>query len=246
MTTHMPRRILVLLSVAAAIIVPAVTNGLHLGLNQAQFAAEGDSTLRAAPYAFAIWGLIYLGLVAYAVFQLRARETPVLARFGWPSVISTLSCALWIVASALNWKIASVVIILTGLGAALTPFLAGPTPAIGRERALVVWPNALLAGWVSAAAALNIITVLTARGVIGPGAADAWAIGAVAVVVAAALCVAVRGRSAIYLLPVAWALVGVHVAEAGARQTLAWLALAAALFVLTSAAAVAWVGRNAR
>jgi hypothetical protein len=246
MTTSMPRRILILLSVAAAIIVPALTNGLHLGLNQAQFAAQGDSTLRAAPYAFAIWGLIYLGLVAYAVFQLRARESAVLARFGWPSVISTLSCAAWIVASALDLKVASVVIILIGLGGALSPFLAGPIPASGRERWLVVWPNALLAGWLSAATALNIVTVLTAKGVIGPGGADPWALGAVAVVVVVALAVAVRARSVVYLLPVSWALVGVHVAEMGARQTLSWLAVAAAGLVLAAAGALAWQGRNAR
>jgi hypothetical protein len=246
MATHTPRRILVLLSVAAAIIVPAVTNGLHLGLNQAQFAAQGDSTLRAAPYAFAIWGLIYLGLVAYAVFQLRARESAVLARFGWPSVVSILSCGVWIVASALDLKAASVAIILIGLGAALTPLLAGPIAASGRERWLVVWPNALLAGWLSAAAVLNLVTVLTAKGLIGAGGADAWALGAVAVVVVAALAVAVRGRSVVYLLPVAWALMGVHVAEMGARQTLSWMAVAAAGLILAAAGALAWQGRNAR
>jgi hypothetical protein len=45
---------------------------------------------------------------------------------------------------------------------------------------------------------------------------------------------------------VSWALVGVHVAEMGARQTLSWLAVAAAGLVLAAAGALAWQGRNAR
>jgi hypothetical protein len=36
-------------AVCLAILVPPLLMDLHLGLNQAQFAAQGDMTLRAAP-----------------------------------------------------------------------------------------------------------------------------------------------------------------------------------------------------
>ena len=52
-----------------AIIVPLIQNLAGLGLNQAEFAADGASTLRVAGYAFSIWGLIFLLDVAYAVWQ---------------------------------------------------------------------------------------------------------------------------------------------------------------------------------
>ena len=238
------RRIAVLAIVAAAIVVPAVQNGLHLGLTQAQFAGDGDTTLRAAPYAFAIWGLIYLGLTVYAVFQLRARESAVLSRFGWPSAIAAVSCAAWIVASALDWKVASVAIILVGWAAAVAPLLGGPAPE-RREKWLVVRPNALLAGWLTAAAALNILTVLTAFGVIGPASAQTWALSGLAVVVLIALAVAIRSRSAVYLLPVAWALIGVHVAEMHGRPVITWASLAGALVALAASGLIAWNGRRA-
>ena len=58
------RRLVVLAAALFAIIVPLVQNLAGLGLNQAEFAADGNSTLRVAGYAFSIWGLIYIGLLA--------------------------------------------------------------------------------------------------------------------------------------------------------------------------------------
>ena len=84
------RRIAVVCAVAAAIAAPMAQQGLHIGLDQAEFASQGDSTLRASGYAFSIWGLIYLGLAAYAVFQFRARDTALIRALGWPSVISNI------------------------------------------------------------------------------------------------------------------------------------------------------------
>jgi hypothetical protein len=241
------RRTAVAVGVAVAILVPAVTSGLHLGLSQAEFAAQGDSTLRAVPMAFAIWGVIYLGLIAYAIFQLRAAETAALARFGWPSAISSLSCAAWIVASALDQQLACVLTILVGVGAALSPLLQGPVEATPRERWFVVRPNALLAGWLTAAAALNILSALTTAAWIPPSSADAWAYGAVAVVTIVALGIAARAHSAVYLLPAAWALVGIHLAaREDVRPTLAMLAIAGASVLTLGAGALALRGRARR
>lgn len=55
-----------------------------LGLTPAEFASTGASTVRAASYAFAIWGLIYTGLLVYGVYQLVPgwANDDVLRRFG--------------------------------------------------------------------------------------------------------------------------------------------------------------------
>lgn len=63
------RRLVVLLAALFAIAVPAIQAAAGLGLTQAEFAAEGNTTLRVAGYAFSIWSVIYLGLIAYAVRQ---------------------------------------------------------------------------------------------------------------------------------------------------------------------------------
>ena len=240
------RRIAVAASVAAAIAIPGAQAALHLGLSQAEFAAQGDTTVRAAAAAFSIWGLIYLGLAAYAVFQARARETPVLAAFGWPSAIAVAACAAWIIASALDLKSASVVIILIGAGAAISAVLKRPRPQDLTERLLVAAPNTLLAGWLTIASVLNIVTVATAFGLVGPGQADVWAAGAVAVLMAVAGAVAWRSRSAVYLLPIAWGLAWVFVAERPDRPLLSGLAAACAVLALAAAAWLAARGRASR
>lgn len=222
------RRIAVIVAVAAAILFPAAQAFFDLGISQAEFADDGNETLRAATYAFSIWTLIYLGLAAYAIYQARSRESAALAAFGWPSVISIGTCALWIVASGMDLKAASIAIIVVGAAAAILPLLRRPALGSMTERALVQWPNALLAGWLTIAAALNVLTVLTAWDVIVAESARAWALAAVAVVVVTALVVAQRARSAVYLLPIVWGLIAVYVAERAGDALAARIALASA------------------
>lgn len=231
------RRISVVCAVAAAILAPAAQAWLGIGLDQREFASQGDSTLRASGYAFSIWGLIYLGLAAYAVFQFRARGTALIRALGWPSVVSIGGCALWIVASMLNLRAASVAIILVSAAAAIGPLLRRPQPAGMGERLLVLWPNAALAGWLTIASALNIITVLTAEGLIARP--DAWAIGGVMAVLTAGILVALRTRLGIYLLPIAWGLGAVYVAEKTHQPMAATLAAVGAGGLVLFAAAIA-------
>jgi hypothetical protein len=233
------RRLAVVCAVAAAILVPAVRAWLDIGLDQAEFASQGDSTLRASGYAFSIWGLIYLGLAAYAAFQFRARDTALIRAFGWPSVIAIGGCAAWIVASALNLRLASVAIILISAAAAIAPLLRRPTAAGTGERLLVLWPNAALAGWLTIASALAVITAATAEGLIAAGDARAWALGGVMAVLTVGMLVAIQARSAIYLVPIAWGLGGVYVAEKIDQPMTATLAAVGAAGLLLAAVAIA-------
>ena len=84
------RRLVVLAAAVFAVVVPLVQNLAGLGLTQAEFAADGNQTLRVAGYAFSIWGLIYLGLLAYAVRQVlpQTGESVLINRMGWPSAVA--------------------------------------------------------------------------------------------------------------------------------------------------------------
>jgi len=234
------RKTAVVVAVLAAIAVPAAQAVLGFGLSAARFSYGGDQTLRAAPYAFSIWGLIYLGLIAYAIFQLRARETPAVVAFGWPSALAAASCAVWILASAFDMKAASVVIILTGAAAAISPLLKRPAPNTGLERTLVIWPNALLAGWLTIATALNVLTVFTGWQVITPGTAQPAALAALGIVALVAISVSLRAKSAIYLLPIVWGLAAVYVAESADKPLVARVAAGAAVALLAVAGVAAF------
>ena len=163
------RRLVVLAAAVFAVVVPLVQNLAGLGLTQAEFAADGNTTLRVAGYAFAIWSLIYLGLMAYAIRQAlpQTGESPLISRMGWPSAVALFGIGFWIVVAALNLKVASVGVIFASLLALLIPLLlsAGTIRSLSRgdrDRLLVAWPLAALAGWLTVAAPLNLINAATA------------------------------------------------------------------------------------
>ena len=242
------RTVAVVLAVAAAIAIPVVQMTQGLGLSQREFAADGDTTLRAAAYAFSIWGVIYAGLIVYAVYQAlpQTQETPLLHLFGWPSAVAALGCGLWIAAAAANAKWATGAIILISAGALLRPLLRRSSYlalAEGGERLFVLWPLGLLAGWLTIAAALNLLTVLTANGWISPLTALGWANGGIVVVAATGLYVTARTRLPAYPIPIAWGLAAVFVAERQAQPAVGWLALIAAAVV---AAAAIWAAATRR
>ncbi|HWQ86302.1 hypothetical protein [Brevundimonas sp.] len=240
---QMTRRLIVLAAAVFAIVVGQGQMALGWGQTAAEFSADSDATLKVAGYAFAIWGVIYLGLLVYAVRQVlpQTGESLLIHRFGWPSALALAGIGLWIIAAALDGEIATIVLIFGSLAVLLIPLLqnAGAIRALPvreRDRWMVVWPLALLAGWLTVAAPLNLITVATGNGdlpaVLPP---TLWAIIAVVVVVGVALAVTWRIRTVAYALPVAWGLLGAFVAEQPRNTTLAYVALAAAVAVLVGA-----------
>lgn len=238
------RKILIVAAVAFALGAPALQAILGFGLSPAEFSRQGDGTLRAAGYAFSIWSVIYVGLVAYAVWQALPRNdaSPVIGALALPSAVAIAGCGAWILASAFDARWLTVAIIV-GSAAVLTAGLVraarrGGKPTIA-EQAFVWWPLGLLAGWLTIASAVNILTVLTAERLIGDM-AKVGAVAGVAAVLAAALIGLRAMRLAAYGVAIAWGLVAVWVAEKAGKPDVAAVALGAAVLV---AGYAAWQAR---
>lgn len=232
MKVTMFQRISVLVAALAAVGASMLQATGALGLTPAEFAASGAGTVRAASYAFAIWGVIYGGLLAYGIYQLVpgwAAES-VLKRVGWPSAASMLGIAAWLVAAGADWRWATVLLIVVAALAVITP-LASPLVVGRRDMLLVVTPLGLLAGWLTIAAGLNAITVLTAEGFVSAASATWWALGGLAASIAVTLLVFLRGRVFAYPVPVIWGLLAVYVAERSERPAAALFAIAAAFTI---------------
>ena len=236
------RRLVVLAAAVFAVVVPVVQRLGEFGLSQAEFAADGNQTLQVAGYAFSIWGLLYLGLLIYAGRQAlpQTGESVLINRLGWPSAVALFGIGMWIVAAALNLKAASVVIIFASLLALLVPLLAmgetiRTTGVMERDRWFLIWPLAALAGWLTIAAPLNLITVATAFEAL-PAALSptGWAVLAVVVTTLVGVGVTWAVRTLAYPLPIAWGLVGAFVAEQEVKPVLAFTALAAAFALVVA------------
>ena len=239
---HLGRATAIALSVVAAIVIPAWQMIGRVGLTAAQFSAQGDQTLRAAPYAFGIWSIIYLGLVAFAIYQFRpgVRRSILMNRVGWPAAAGILGCGLWIIASAFNLQWLSVAVIVASTASLIGGLLAAPRATSRAERLWIIAPLTLLAGWLTIASGLNLITVLTAQGWITPSVV--WAAGAILLVLIVGGLVGRRLVTPVYLAPIVWGLAGVAVAESG-QHVVAGLAVAAAVVLAVEAAVVGRKGQ---
>jgi len=237
------RRLVVLAAAVFAVVVPVVQSLGGFGLSQAEFAADGNQTLQVAGYAFSIWGLLYLGLLAYAGRQAlpQTGESLLINRMGWPSAVAMFGIGLWIVVAALNLKAASVAVIFASLLALLVPLLATAKPirttgVMERDRWFLIWPLAALAGWLTIAAPLNLITTATAFDALPAFVSPtAWAIVAIAVVVLVGIEVTLYLRTMAYPLPIAWGLVGAFVAEQERNPLLGFTALGTAFLLVVAA-----------
>jgi hypothetical protein len=207
-------------------------------MSAGEFSFQGDSTLRVAGYAFSIWGLLYMGMLAYSVYQAlpSTPESQALSAFAWPSIIAMTGCGIWIAAAALNAQWATVAIIATSAFALIFAILRAPRDPSRAQYWLIVLPMSLLGGWLTIATAVNTITVLTIVGAITPEGATQAAFIGIAIATAFAALVALRASNAAYLLPIIWGFAGAYAVESQrngdvANAVLAALALLALLTV---------------
>lgn len=243
--------LITLLAVVIATASGYVQIAMNIGQSPAQFAADSDATLKIAPFTFGIWGLIYLGLFMYAIWQLlpRTPRTRFLGRMAWPAILCMLATAIWIFVAAADMEYMTIVVILASAAVLIFPLAAaGPTldGATRRERLLAGYPLALLGGWLTFASAGDILTVLTGNGQLPAFLSPTmWAVAAIAVVALIDVWVVQRTRLAIFALPAAWGLVGAYMAEHERNPTLAWIAagVSAALVLF---ALVTWAGNRRR
>jgi hypothetical protein len=205
------------------------------------------SSFTPAGYAFAIWGPIYLGLLAMCGFALRrafssaggdASRRAFIAQLGAPFVGAQLACGLWLWA----WLTDSILLSLL-LMMMLWALLVWCVVRLDMERwdapwsiiALVWWPMSLYSGWITVALLANVSAYLASLGV-GLVTSPGWAIS-LALVLTAANLVAVWTRNMREFSMVAvWALMAVFVRFLGDADfaSVRWTALAAAVILLGS------------
>ncbi len=218
--------------------------------------------LAPAVRAFTIWSVIYVGLIAYVVWQwLPANASSVRARsIGWLAALSMVLNAVWLLVTQVGWLWASVAVIaalvatLGLLMRRLTAIPAGSARAAGSpgrwaELIVVDGTFGLYLGWASVATAANITATLVASGV-DPGGIVAEVIAVLVIAVAAAigvmLAVVLGGRIGV-AAAMAWGLTWIAVGRLTTQpgSTMTGVAAVLAAVVVVAAAAVVWQRRGA-
>lgn len=184
-----------------------------------------------AAWAFAIWGVIFFGCLAFAVWQALPGhlDDPLSRRIGWLAVALFAGNVLWeAYVPRRDLDGISVAIILVELGLVLTILFAisGAGPLDATRFWLVSAPFQIFAGWVSAAAFVNAASALQRAGV-----AVDRRLSIAMILAAGALGSAIAWSTGawFYAAAVAWALFGVVMANALPDRRAAVAAVAGAL-----------------
>lgn len=194
-------RQIVVLAATCFMLIAAVVGVGALGGTPVQDLQDGaldvdGSLLAPARPAFSIWSVIYLGTVAYAVWQAlpAQRALPRQRIIGWWIAASAVLNGLWLVAaqfSTLPVTVATIVALLVVLCIAFR--LTVLRPGERWDAWLTDVPTGLHLGWVSVATVANVAGWLTAAGIEVP-APDAWAVAVVIVVGVVGVLLGVRSR----------------------------------------------------
>lgn len=239
------RQITVILTILATLIVNILANALPLnGLNTGQISDRFKVYFVPAGYVFAIWGVIYLGLIAYAIFQAlpSQRSNPRMRSTGWWVALGGVANSVWIflwhyqqfplTLVAMLLLLATLILTYQRLGIGLTTVSSG-------EKWAVRLLFSIYLGWITVATVANVTSLLDYLKWDGFGLApEIW----MSIVLAAVLVIAVlmnfTRRDVAYTLVILWALAGISVKHAAVSAVAIPTWITFALVVLTLAAAL--------
>lgn len=191
-----------------------------------------------AGYVFAIWGLIYVGWIAYSIYQaLPAQRDSALLRDIAPwYILSGLANAAWLFAWHYNQFVLSIVVMLVLLAALIVIYrrLEAQRPASRAEFWTVYATFSVYLGWISVATIANATSVLDFVGWNGFGLSEPlWAVIMLAVAAALGLFFSVRYADVGYVAVLVWAFVGIAVKHSGTPLVAVTAGVAAALLALS-------------
>ena len=227
------RQATVVLSVLATLVINILADALPInGLGTGQISDRFQVYFVPAGYVFAIWGLIYIGLIAYAVFQaLPAQKTnPRLQASGWWIALGGLANMAWIFLwhyEQFVGTLGAMLILLATLIAVYVQLGIGRSKVSTAETWCVRLPFSIYLGWISVATIANVSDVLDYVKWNQWGFSDGtWMIGILAVVVLLAGWMSFTRRDAAYIAVILWALAGIGVKfpHNGIVTTAIWIA----------------------
>jgi translocator protein len=223
------RSILVLVATFATITFNGLAAAGYINaITPAQISARYPTVLTPAGYAFSIWTLIYIGLTAFAIYQLLPGNITRLRSIRSLYLVSCLLNCAWIY----FWHhemIAVCLLVILALLATLILILARLSLDETAHGALFTkLPFGIYAGWVTAASIVNLAIFLNYGVAFGGAMWSAVAVALIAVAAVVSIIVRWQLRNYVFPLSIAWAATATAIKQSGDTA----IVVAAALCVI--------------
>ena len=227
--------------------------GIFNGNTMATVSRRYQNYFTPAGYAFAIWGLIYIGLLAFVIYQGRALfkktldDWPV-PEIGWWFVVSCVANSLWVLGWLYDYIGLSVILMIVLLLSLIKIILNTRMELDNlplKKIAFVWWPFCLYSGWITVALVADTAAWLTKIQWNGFGLSGAtWAVLMVIIAGIINLIVTWNRNMREFALVGSWALVAIAVANWNEAQSVVITAITLAIILFISSGIHAYINRR--
>ena len=214
---------------------------------------EYKSLFTPAGYTFAIWGIIYLLLLFFAIYQgrslfVKTNDNSFVLKIGWWFILSCVFNSLWVFAWIYEFTGLSCVFIFLLLFS-LLKIVWNNRMELDDERfsiiAFVWWPFVIYSGWVTVASIANVSTYLIKIDWNGFGISDiTWTIVMIVIAVIINLVATWKRNMREFALVGTWALIGIANANTDINTTISSIAYVSAAILLLNSASHAFINRK--
>lgn len=217
------------------------------GRNTAQVSDANPTLVTPAGYVFSIWGVIYILLGVFVVFQALSaeRRKNFQKSIGPLFILSSVLNIIWLFLWQFEFLSLSVVIMFLLLATLILIYLrlnVGKSKSPMREKLAVNLPFSVYLGWITIASIANVSVTLVSIKWNGFGISpETWAILIIIVAMLIALLVIATRKDVAYGLVIIWALVGISVMQSGNQSIVTTAEIGAIILAISLIAIVVFV-----
>lgn len=196
-----------------------------------------------AGYAFSIWGIIYLLLFGFVIYQglglfQKKLDNDLAKQVGWWFVISCIANCLWLFAwlyEALGLAVLIMLVLLFSLAKIVQRTQMELWDAPFKIILFLWWPFCIYIGWISVALIANMAAYLTKTDWNGFGMSDVfWTLTMIIIAGIINLLITWKRNMREFAFVGAWALIAIASANKDTNQTITTTALIVAVLLLLS------------
>jgi benzodiazapine receptor len=219
------------------VVVNSLAGGTTLigGQVTAAVSDANPTLITPAGYVFSIWGVIYMLLGVFVVYQALPSQQgkEYQSKIGWLFVLSSLINIGWLFLWQFEYLSLSVVLMFLLLATLISIYVRlriGKSAVSLRERLAVQLPFSVYLGWITIASIANVAATLVSIGWDGFGISpETWAILVVAVALIITILMLFTRKDVAYSLVIIWTLVGIGVKQSGNQTILMLVEISAAI-----------------
>jgi len=228
-----------IIAFAFTVIVNSLAGSTTLigGVNTAQISDSNPTLITPAGYVFSIWGIIYVLLGVFVIFQAlpSQKEKEYTKKIGWLFVLSSIINIAWLFLWQYEFLSLSVILMFLLLATLILIYLRlgiGKSKVTLREKLAVHVPFSVYLGWITIASIADVSVTLVSVNWEGFGIGpEIWASLIIIVALLIGMLVVATRKDIAYGLVIVWALIGIAVKQSG-NQNIIMLTQTSAIIIL--------------